>query len=193
MAYRKARDEKVRNGRWLRSAILGGALLILPASALAEPQEALPAGPKQLLSQAVGEDLDALAEIMAADRTAEEWRAHLGNEAPDIDEAGLDILAGYLALNMPVESAPDGDSAEIAIAALPEDGREMFLQSCHSCHGVADYYLLQDRDAEGWMEIFDAPYHRRLLTGDNERETFASYAADAMPITEADIPEEWRD
>lgn len=86
-----------------------------------------------------------------------------------------------------------GDDAAAIAAGLPPDGRELFTRDCFSCHAVVDYYLLQDRDPAGWMAIFDAPYHRRLLTGDNERETFASYAAHMMPIAESDIPEAWKE
>ena len=42
------------------------------------------------------------------------------------------------------------------------------------------------------MEIFTAPYHRRLLAEGKERETFASYAAHAMPIAAEDIPAAWQ-
>lgn len=149
----------------------------------------LPSAPKTLLAE-IAADPAAIAEIAGATRTAEEWTGHLAGMNTTMTEDQVAILAEYLALNVPAEVA-GGDVASL-VAALPADGRELFGASCFSCHAVVNYYLLQDRDQAGWMDIFAAPYHRRLLTGDNERETFASYASHAMPISEDQVPEAWK-
>lgn len=174
----------------LAGAVALSAGLVFASSAIADPAEALPDGPKQILTT-IAPDADALSQFVGQERTAEEWLAHFESEGAGLDEVDAAVLADYLALNAPAE--PPGEDVAAQIAALPADGREMFVTSCQDCHGVTSYYLLQDRDAEGWMAIFDAPYHRRLLTEDNARETFSSYAAHRMPIAEDQIPEEWRD
>lgn len=163
------------------------------APALADPADALPPGPKQSLAAVVGDDQDALAALLAATHSAEEWHTQLSADAHGLDDSQIAALADYLAYNVPPPNPVAGQSVAEKVAALPADGRELFLNSCFSCHGVEAYYLTQDRDQAGWMSIFDAPYHRRLLTGDNERETFASYAAHAMPIPADKVPAEWQD
>lgn len=162
-----------------------------PALAQDDLDEALPAGPKQILVEIVGEDGPALEAIASADRSLEEWLVYLEEEAGQTDETARLILADYLSLNAPADVA-GGAVADIT-AQLPRDGRELFVASCQACHGVASYYLLQDRTADEWIAIFEAPFHAQLLLEDGERETFASYAAHAMPMALDDIPPEWRD
>lgn len=154
-----------------------------------DPVSSLPGGPKDLLG-AISSDESVIGELLAAERSSEEWMAHLTGMGTAMSVEQLAILADYLALNVP--TATSGTDVVAIVGELPPDGRELFAANCFSCHGVASYYLLQDRDEAGWMGIFDAPYHRRLLTGDNERETFASYSAHAMPIPEDAIPEAWK-
>ncbi len=168
--------------------LLGGALGSASAQT-ADEVATLPAGPKALLAE-IATDTAAVDEIADAERSADEWTAHLAGMNTALTEAQLGMLASYLALNTPAEVA-SGDAATL-IGSMPKDGRELFAETCFSCHGVVDYYLLQDRDEAGWMDIFAAPYHRRLLTGDNERETFASYAASAMPIAAEQVPPAWQ-
>jgi hypothetical protein len=155
-----------------------------------DPVAGLPSGPKDLLIE-LSDDPAVILEIAGVARTNDEWTAHLSGLSTDMTDDQVAMLADYLALNMPAE-ASGADIAAVA-ASLPADGRELFAANCFSCHGVVAYYLLQDRDVAGWMDIFGAPYHRRLLTGDNERETFAGYAAHAMPIPEEAVPEAWRE
>lgn len=169
----------------------GGLVLGLGAAAFAEPADALPPGPKEVLAEIVLDDEAALDSFLSAEREAEDWLGVLLGQAPQIDETQLRALADYLALNAPVEA--EGEDVGARLAGLPMDGKELFLDGCVACHGVESYYLLLDRDFEGWMAVFDAPYHRRLMTGENERETFSSYAAHMMPIPAEDVPEEWRE
>ena len=154
-----------------------------------DPVATLPDSPKTLLG-ALGTDAAVIGEIVGAARSSEEWVVHLGAMGTAMTEDQMAMLADYLSRHAPV--AVSGADVAAIVAELPADGRELFASNCLSCHGVVSYYLLQDRDEAGWMSIFDAPYHRRLLTGDNERETFASYAAHAMPIPEDAVPEAWK-
>ena len=175
--------------RLLLALAVLGALATATSAQTVDPTDSLPPGPKQLL-EALGSDPAGLGEIVASERSSEEWLAHLGGMPTEMTEAQLAMLSDYLSRHVP--AATTGSDAATIIAGLPADGRELFVSSCFACHGVAAYYLLQDRDEAGWMDIFTAPYHRRLLTGDNERETFSSYAANAMPIPAETIPEAWR-
>jgi mono/diheme cytochrome c family protein len=155
-----------------------------------EALSSLPGGPKNLLAE-IAPDPAAILDVAGATRTADQWTAHLAAMGTAMTANELAMLAEYLALNTPAEL--DGGDVAARIASLPADGRELFAANCFSCHGVVKYYLLQDRDQAGWMDIFTAPYHRRLLTGDNERETFASYASHAMPVAQDQVPEAWKD
>lgn len=176
-----------------RRPLLGLALLGAMSTGVSaqtdDPVSSLPGGPKDLLGE-LSSDASVIGELVGSERSSEEWVVHLSGMGTAMTADQLAILADYLALNVP--AATSGTDVIAIVGELPPDGRELFAANCFSCHGVASYYLLQDRDQSGWMDIFDAPYHRRLLTGDNQRETFASYAAQAMPIPEDAIPEAWK-
>lgn len=180
-----------RRGPLLAVAAVAAFALTTGVSAEADdPVSSLPSGPKNLLVE-LSSDPAVIGEIVAAERSSEDWVAHLAGMGTAMTEKQLTLLADYLALNVPATTSSSDVPGIVAELAL--DGRELFAANCFSCHGVASYYLLQDRDVDGWMDIFGAPYHRRLLTGDNERETFASYAAAAMPIAADAIPDAWRE
>ncbi|RUT34492.1 hypothetical protein EMQ25_00575 [Arsenicitalea aurantiaca] len=156
------------------------------APAVAEDDGALglPAGPKAVLSQSA-EDGAALRALLGTARDAAGW----AEAFPGItDQAAIGALVRYLEINGPFTGLPEGDGAAV-IAALPADGAELFAANCLSCHGGQRYFLEQDRDEAGWMGIFEAPYHRRLLTEGAERETFASYAAAVTPLALDPVPE----
>lgn len=178
-----------RFAAWFALGTLGFAAAMGSAAA-DDPMTSLPPGPKNLLSS-VSEEPAALLDLAGATRSSAEWIAHLEAMQTAMTPEQIAMLADYLALAAP--AAVEGDDTAAILAALPADGRELFAANCFACHGVAKYYLLQDRDADGWMDIFAAPYHRRLLTADNERELFSSYSANAMPIAEDAIPAEWRE
>lgn len=172
----------------LLALVLVGAITASASAHASDPVTSLPEGPKDLLLK-LATDPAVLADIVGTTRSSDDWVAHLSGMDTAMTEDEASILADYLALNVPFETS-GADATEI-VQSLPADGRELFAANCFSCHGVVSYYLLQDRDTDGWMEIFNAPYHRRLLTEGAERETFSSYAAHAMPIPADRIPEAW--
>ncbi|SFZ80850.1 hypothetical protein SAMN02983003_0168 [Devosia enhydra] len=157
------------------------AALSLPA--LADGASALPPGPKEALAEQVGGDADALGVLLGQTNSVEAWQAQLqGDAAPAVIAA----LGDYLARIAPIVVVGDVGSV---IATLPADGKQLFVENCLSCHGGDTYFLKQDKDFEGWVAIFDAPYHRRLLTGEGEREIFAGYAAATTPLSLDPVPE----
>jgi|GEM_PF-1120735 len=170
-------------------AALAVSAMVLSSPAFADADEALPEGPKQALLAWAGEDAAALSALLARSQGVEQWRADLGATEED---AALLALADYLARITPLADAAGADGASV-IAGLPADGKELFLANCLSCHGGDRYFLQQDKSEADWMGIFDAPYHRRLLVEDNEREIFVSYAARTTPLTLESLPDELRD
>jgi mono/diheme cytochrome c family protein len=182
---RKSAQICSKHGRIWSIATLAVASTMLVGSAFADAGAALPAGPKENLVQWAGDDAAALMAVLGRSLSVDEWRAELADLA---DDAAIEALAGYLALNAPVEAG--GDDVTTIVAALPLDGKELFVDTCLACHGGESYFLQRDMGEHEWMAIFDAPYHRRLLTEGVERETFASYAAATTPLVLEDVPEE---
>lgn len=169
------------------SALVVSVMLVI-APAQANPAAALPPGPKKNLAQWVEGDTATLEAVVAKDLDAQAWQAELQGIEPS---EALAALADYLSLNLPAE--PAGSDVASMLAGLPADGKELYLRDCLSCHGGDRYFLQQDNSIDEWMGIFDAPYHRRLLTEGLERETFASYAAHTVPLTLETVPEELQD
>ncbi len=168
---------------------LAGVMSMGTLAQTSDPIASLPSSPKDLLLS-LTTDAAVLGEMAGTTASSAEWVSQLSGMGTAMTPEQLGMLAEYLALNLP--AAVTGGDAASMVQSLPPDGRELFAQTCFACHGVAAYYLQQDRDIDGWMEIFTAPYHRRLLTEGKERETFASYAAHAMPIAAEDIPAAWQ-
>ncbi|WP_193337382.1 c-type cytochrome [Devosia beringensis] len=168
---------------------LAGVMSMGALAQTSDPIASLPSSPKDLLLS-LTTDTAVLVEMVGTTASNAEWASDLAGRGTAMTPDQQAMLAEYLALNLP--AAVTGTDVASMVQSLPPDGRELFAQTCFACHGVGAYYLQQDRDVDGWMDIFSAPYHRRLLTEDKQRETFASYAASAMPIAAADIPAAWQ-
>jgi hypothetical protein len=77
-------------------------------------------------------------------------------------------------------------------SALPSDGRDLAGSQCQSCHSLFAGYLTQDRDAQGWRNMFLSPYHSELKMSPQEREEFARYSALNMPMKIENVPQDLR-
>ncbi len=182
-------------GNLALAVLCAGLSGMLPAHGQ-ETSDFMPKGGKTLLIEMLGLPVDAAAlrPVATARRTEEEWHAFLAAREGPMSEPELRTLAGYLAVNMPVpagalESAEKkGDPG----AALPPDGRELAWNQCQFCHSLFASHLTQDRDVQGWLGMFESPFHREIGMNQRERETFARYSAVNMPMKIEDVPEDLR-
>ena len=155
----------------------------------------MPKGGKTLLLNVFGTSPDpaALADMAAAGRSEAYWNSIVTAHKASLSEKEARTLAAYLALNMPLppEALAAAKAGDIA-TVLPLDGRELAWNNCQSCHSLFAGYLTQDRDLEGWRNLFQAPFHRQLKMNAKEREEFSHYAVINMPMKVEDVPEALR-
>lgn len=170
---------------------------MLAAGVLALAQtgmEFMPDGGRTLTLAAFDNDPGRIAEIAAMSREPDEWYALVMDAGAELTEVQARTLAGYLALNLPLAdpaSVKDLDPAELA-DALPRDGKDLAVANCQSCHSFFTGYLTHDRDKTGWMQTFQAPFHREIDMNRTEIETFAHYSELNMPLSFDEVPAEWR-
>lgn len=183
----------------VRIWILAVALAILPGPPEALAQETydfMPRGGKTLLVELLGSPVDTaeLRLIAGARRGEDGWGEFLAARKEPMGDSELRTLAAYLTVNMPLEeSALDAaDRQGDAVAALPRDGRELAWNYCQFCHSLFTSHLMQDRDVQGWLGMFESPFHREMDMSPRERETFARYSAINMPMRIEDVPEDLR-
>jgi ribosomal protein L31 len=125
--------------------------------------------------------------------TAEEWTARIEAEKPDLTPSERDTLAGYLAINTPLEQLADVAGAKQDITLMmPPDGREIAVAQCQYCHSFFTGYLMQRRDEDGWVSTFKSPFHKEITISDAEKQTFANYSAINMPMRFDDVPPDLR-
>jgi len=173
--------------------ILAGALACLPALATAQEDMAfMPDGGKtHLLSIFPEEDLY---DIAMTERTTEEWMTFLDGTSSELTDAQKQTLAEYLELNLPLAEAEyaDAKKASNMAMAFPADGKELAIANCQFCHSFFTGYLMQDRDLQGWRNVFVPPFHKELDMNEIERETFSRYSAINMPLKFDEVPPELR-
>ncbi len=178
----------------IKTLVTAVALFLMPASVFCQEDFGfMPKGGKTLLLELTAKPAE-LREIGSARRSEAEWREFIAKHKTSMTERDVNELAAYLAINMPVPEdalAKAQDSAALA-AALPADGRELAWNQCQSCHSLFSGYLMQNRDAQGWRSIFLSPFHRNIKMTEQERETFARYAAFSMPTKAEDVPADLR-
>lgn len=177
----------------MRAAAVGA---VMPAAlVLAQVgMEFMPDGGRTLALVAFDNDPDRIAEIAATTREPDEWYALVMDAGAGLTEVQARTLAGYLALNLPLAdpaSLKDLEPAELA-DALPRDGKDLAVANCQSCHSFFTGYLTHDRDKTGWMQTFQAPFHREIDMNRTEIETFAHYSELNMPLSFDEVPPEWR-
>ena len=156
----------------------------------------MPKGGKTLLLELLGTPPDAteLHKIGETRRTEAEWREALSVRTKDLGEPQQRTLAAYLAVNMPLPSAAlqEIDKKGDVAAALPRDGRELAWNECQFCHSLFSSYLTQDRNLQGWLNMFQSPFHRELKMTAQERAEFAHYSTINMPMKIEDVPQDLR-
>jgi hypothetical protein len=192
--------------RVARRGILAMAALAL-ASGVALAQigfEFMPDGGRNLMVQVLDADPGRLAEVGTMTLDAEGWQAWI-TEGQSTDaqialtqtalaEAEVMTLASYMALNLPLAD-PETLGAlgpEDLAAALPRDGKDLAVRNCQGCHGFYTAYLGHDRDANGWMVMFNSPFHTEIPMNRTERLTFAHYSAINLPMRLEDVPPDLR-
>jgi hypothetical protein len=156
----------------------------------------MPKGGKTLFVDVFGVTPDSavLDEIAGAARSEADWNEFLAARDTGLGDKEVRTLAAYLAVNMPVSrdvlnaAVEAGDIA----TALPPDGRELAWNGCQSCHSLFAGHLTQDRDLQGWQNMFQSPFHRELKMTPQERDEFSRYSAINMPMKFEDVPEDLR-
>ena len=148
----------------------------------------MPEGGKTTFVTAFGTDPKALP-VLTETHSVEDWIDLIVATGADLDETAVQTLAGYLALNTPVEAASAADaSTQDILQILPPDGRDLAIARCQFCHSFFTGYLMQKRDEAGWLSTFKSPFHKEIPMTEVERQTFASYSALNMPMKYEDVP-----
>jgi hypothetical protein len=162
------------------------------AQAAGEDNAFMPKGGRALLLDLVGAPANVtdLRSIAQARRTEPEWRYFVAARKQAMTERELATLTAYLAVNMPLSA--DAEKRPDLASALPPDGRDLAWNGCQSCHSLFAGYLTQDREVQGWRNIFLSPFHRELKMSPQEREEFARYSAINMPVKIEDVPQDLR-
>lgn len=157
-----------------------------------EDERFMPKGGKTLLLELTASNPGELRQIGAARHSDTEWRAFVAARTKTMTDRDINELSGYLAVNTPIPEGALDKAAGTFANAFPPDGRDLAWNQCQSCHSLFSGYLTQDRDAQGWRNMFLSPFHRGIKMTAQERETFARYSALSMPMKVEDVPAELR-
>ena len=162
------------------------------AQAAGEGNAFMPKGGRSLVLDLLGPSYDAaqLREITQARRSEPQWREFIATRKSTLTQREQATLAAYLAVNMPI--AGDALKRDKPALDLPQDGRELAGERCESCHSLFAGYLTQERDMQGWRNIFISPYHSELKMSPQELEEFARYSVLNMPMKIEDVPPDMR-
>lgn len=151
------------------------ALVVVSATAvLAQDDvfEFVPLGGRGLIEEMAASGLDdaQLTAALSTEHTAEEWDQALAASetglpgTADLDEFQRRTLAEYLAYAGP----------QTSIADLPQDGRDMALAKCQSCH-IITVVVTQDRTREAWLGTMHKPSHIEIDLTEEQRGQLADY------------------
>lgn len=160
-----------------------------------EDESFMPKGGRTLLLESLGPkpDVEELRRIASMSNSQAQWAEFVAGRSLPADEREKATLSAYLSVNMPLpEAALRQLKPESAGAALPRDGRELAWQQCQFCHSLFSSHLTQQRDVQGWRNMFLSPFHRELKMTPQEREEFSRYSAINMPMKVEDVPKELR-
>lgn len=166
------------------------------ARAAGDDERFMPKGGRTLLLQTLGAGAtaDELRSIAQARRSEADWTEFVASRAKALSAREAQTLAAYLSVNMPLSppALQGGRKTEELAAALPPDGRDLAWIQCQFCHSLFTSHLMQSRDAQGWRNMFQSPFHRELKMTPQEREEFARYSAINMPMKAEDVPPDLR-
>lgn len=179
---------------WRRAAWATVAVAAL-AQAAGEDESFMPKGGRALLVELLGPRprVEEFRQIASARNTDAQWSQFVASRAKPATEREKATLAAYLSVNMPLPAATlQAVKADTIAAALPRDGRELAWNQCQFCHSLFSSHLTQNRDVQGWRNMFLSPFHRELKMTPQEREEFARYSAINMPMKVEDVPPELR-
>ena len=177
-------------GRLLLAVLAIAAFAFVQAAG--EDNAFMPKGGRALLLDVLGASPDQteLRAIVQARRTEPQWRDFVAARKKALTERELATLAAYLAVNMPMSD--DAMKGGNVASALPPDGRDLAWNGCQNCHSLFTGYLMQDREVQGWRNMFLSPFHRELKMSPQEREEFARYSNLNMPMKIDDVPQDLR-
>lgn len=192
---RACRPSGLRLAGWLALGLLLTFIAFAVANAQGEDERFMPKGGRTLLLESLGPQasVDEFRRIASSRNSEAQWQAFVAARALPADAREKATLAAYLSVNMPLpekalQSLQAGKFAEV----LPRDGRELAWQQCQFCHSLYSSHLTQQRDAQGWRNMFLSPFHRELKMTAQEREEFSRYSAINMPMRSDDVPKDLR-
>lgn len=143
----------------------------------------IPEGGRTMLQRMLTDD-PGLAARLQEPKTAADWLADLtGGRLGDglgLDEWQARTLADYLAYAAPIDPA-----------ALPDDGRDMTLARCQSCH-IVTVVVTQARAKEAWLGTMGKPSHVGVALSTVERDQLADYLTVNAGLPIDAIPPELR-
>lgn len=182
--------------RLRRGLALGAAALALGAGGLLAQAmfDFMPDGGRGLFVQVFGDEADGLANVASLTLPADDWQGLIRQRDTALSESAVMTLASYLAQNFPLPepAALAGLDPAALAAALPRDGKDLAIRYCQGCHGFYTGYVGHDRDMNGWMVMFNSPFHTEIRMNRAERLTFAHYSAINLPIPIKDVPPDLR-
>jgi mono/diheme cytochrome c family protein len=110
-----------------------------------------------------------------------------------LDDRQLKTLASYLQHNMPLNASQLPKDIKTAdwSKILPEDGCDLVLKNCQSCH-IITVVVTQDRTREAWLGTLNKPSHVEIGTTPVQREEIADYLVQNAAIPIDLVPEERR-
>ncbi|MWD29095.1 hypothetical protein E0K89_016575 [Aquicoccus sp. SCR17] len=150
----------------------------------------MPSGGRSLVAEVLGQPGLDVAGLAARQDGRDAW-ADWAREA-GFDDSQAATLAGYAALNFPLEGSAGAALAGGDLSALPPDGKDLAIAQCQFCHSFFTGYLMQKRDETSWLSTFKSPFHAEIPMTETERATFAAYSAINMPLKLEDVPPELR-
>lgn len=179
-----------------------GLVLAVPTFAQTDTFAFIPSGGKTLLESILksGASADFTTGLLShPTQKSDVWADTLKKKSSEIptigalDDRQLKTLASYLQHNMPINASqlPKDTRTADWSRILPEDGRDLVLKHCQSCH-IITVVVTQDRTREAWLGTMNKPSHVEIGTTSVQREEIADYLVQNAAIPIDLVPEELR-